>query len=98
MSELTLCSACECARPYTNPGVRAAPSREGARRASWSKHSLNLTVGPDPMIQRKSTLNLNVSTEIEDARLFSGLFVLAGSLYITHSPLLSKTKQEGKDR
>lgn len=88
--------------PHTNQSARPAPSREGARRASCSKHSLRVTAGSDPMIRRKSTLNLNVNTEIEDVRLFSGmtsafLFVLAGSLYITHSPLLSKTKQERKD-
>ena len=76
--------------------------REGDQQACCSKHGLHVTVGSDPMIQRKSTLNLNVNTEIEDVRLFSGmtsafLFVLAGSLYITHSPLLSKTKQERED-
>lgn len=46
-------------------------------------------------------MNLNMNMKIEDVHLFSGitsafLFILAGSLYITHSPLLSKIKQEKK--
>lgn len=88
---------CVCVRGLTQTRVFGQRPAGGARRASWSKHSLNLTVGSDPVIQRKSTLNLNVSTEIEDAVYFRTVRVGRQSLYSLLSTAV-KTKQEGKDR
>ena len=80
MSELILC----CVEGKKNPpeilskspdvkqSLRAVPGGKG-RPASLSvlKHRLSLTVHLDPLIQRKSTPNLNMNMKIEDVHLFS---------------------------
>lgn len=63
----------------------------------WSINSV--TVHLDSLIQRKSTYH---QCGDKDIHLFPWitsalLFILAGSLYITHSPLLSKSIKEKKD-
>lgn len=108
MSELILYCAEGKKGPYRNVFwiiLRKLKCWGNAQEGRWackhfcSKCKLNLTVHSDTLIQRKSILNLNMNMKIEDVHLFpwitsAFLIILAGSLYITHYPLLLKTKQE----
>lgn len=87
---------------HVNQSVGQCPVGRWGWKHFCSKHKLNLTVPSDMLIQRKSTLNLNMDMKIEDVHLFpwitsAFLFILAGNLHKTHFPLLSKIKQEIKD-
>lgn len=56
---------------HVNRSVGAVPGWEGeACKHFCSKHKLNLTVPSDTLIQRKSTLNLNMNMKIKDVHLF----------------------------
>lgn len=56
---------------HVNQSVGAALGWEGeACKHFCSEHKLNLTVRSDMLIQRKSTLNLNMNMKIEDVHLF----------------------------
>lgn len=55
---------------YVNQCQGRARWEGEAHKHFCSKHKLKLTVHLDTLIQRKSTLNLNMNMKIEDVHLF----------------------------